>query len=813
MKAWKEVSQKSPCEICEKETWCSRSEDGRHAVCRRESSWDGQCGKRKEDKSGGEYWVFRRGGETRNLGNQRQTVESGSFDVATIAERNEVYRYLLSVLPLHDQHKANLLSRGFKESEIERCLYRSHPGRAREHVAALLVEKFGKDLCKKIPGVLFKTDGSSERPTLAGGTGMFLPIVNSQSQITALNIRSDSKEKKNRYTLFSSATHGGSGPSLGAHVSQAVKQAQVGTVRITEGVIKADLATAITDVLTISVPGVGSWQLGIDTLKQLNPSRVLIAFDADFREKKQVAKALVKIYKTTKQLGFPVVIETWEPTDGKGIDDILKVGKKPMVLTSEQSDKLIADLSESLCESSGAESNPKPSYADIAASFLIDKKWYQDDQLHLRYWREDFYLWNGRSYRRLSKSDLRAEVVAYVQTLPLVREKSGAKHGNEVLANIEALTLVKADTEAPTWLDGRDFDAKLCIPMQNGILDVNAYLSGSTSPLLSHNPNFFNLAHVPYDFDPAAICPRFNSFIEEVQPDGEVRQFLQEWFGYNLIHDTTHAKFVIFVGQGANGKSVACCVLRTLLGGENVSSVGLDQFSSDRTFPLATTAGKLANIVEEMEEVSKTAEGALKNFIGGGVITIEKKFKDPIPVKSTARLTFATNSLPHFSDKTDGIWRRLVVIPFNVQILEEEKQDKRLIDPKFWIESGEIKGVLNFALAGLKRLKARGAFVEPKVCRSVKEVYRQDLNVIGLFLDDFCEMNKMGSVASNRLYKVYKDWSTDQGFELLNRRRFSDELKRKFPEVELTRNPRVQINGNRSREWIGIRLVQHAQHI
>jgi P4 family phage/plasmid primase-like protien len=802
---WNDVTGKEPCQICGSDTWCSVSNYSNRAICRHQSNWENKHGKHKTDRNGADFWIFNLAPTSRRHA-QKASFTGDDPKLASVAERDEVYRHLLCLLPLNDRHQSDLVARGFKLSEIEKCLYKSHPGAGREQVAELLVEKFGVDRCKQVPGILFKTEDELEYPVLGGKAGILLPTVNAKGQIVAVNIRADKADANARYTYLSSSAYDGPSPGVSVHVPQAAKALDTQTVRITEGVIKADLATAMTDVLTISVPGVTNWKLAIEAIEELNTKKVLIAFDADFREKVMVARSLINLYETLTRKGINVLIETWNASCGKGIDDLLNNKEKPKELSKEEADKLILELKEAFPLGSALESEPKPSYADIATGFLNDKKWYAEGHLLLRYWRENFYLWNGRCYRRISKSDLRAEVVGYVQSLPMVREKSGAKHGNEVLANIEALTLVRAETETPCWLDGRDVNAKFCIPMLNGVLDVKALLADSPSPLLPHSPEFFCLSHVPYGFDPSAPCPNFDKFFKEALPDQEVRDFLQEWFGYNLVHDTTQAKFVILVGQGANGKSVICVILRTLLGEDNVSSITLDQISSERTFPLATTAGKLANVVEEMEEITKAAEGILKNFIGGGVITLEQKFKDPVPTKATARLTFATNTLPKLSDRTDGIWRRLVVIPFTVQILDEAKQDKRLIDPKFWVDSGEIKGIFNFAIEGLRRLEKRKAFLEPEKCRAVKVAYREDMNIVGQFLDAFCEPSSNSAVASNHLYGIYRDWCISHGFEVTSAQRFALDVKQRLPKAELTKNPLAQLDGSRSREWQGIRL-------
>src|SRR5205814_4102 len=147
-------------------------------------------------------------------------------------------------------------------------------------------------------------------------------------------------------------------------------------------------------------------------------------------------------------------------------------------------------------------------------------------------------------------------------------------------------------------------------------------------------------------------------------------------------------------GEGANGKSVVCGVLTALLGGGNVAHVPLESFGE--RFALNQTLGKLANIASEVGELDKVAEGKLKGFTSGERMMFDRKGRDPVEAMPTARLVLATNNRPRFSDKSDGVWRRMLLIPFQVQITAEERvygMDK----PDWWIEKGELPGIFNWA--------------------------------------------------------------------------------------------------------------------
>jgi hypothetical protein len=101
-------------------------------------------------------------------------------------------------------------------------------------------------------------------------------------------------------------------------------------IRITEGELKADIATALSSVLSVGLPGVGAYLLALPILEALKPTTVLISFDADFRTNTTVANALCNAIGAIRSAGFNVKVETW-PSAHKGIDDLLAAGFQPRV--------------------------------------------------------------------------------------------------------------------------------------------------------------------------------------------------------------------------------------------------------------------------------------------------------------------------------------------------------------------------------------------------------------------------------------------------------------------------------------------------
>lgn len=448
-----------------------------------------------------------------------------------------------------------------------------------------------------------------------------------------------------------------------------------------------------------------------------------------------------------------------------------------------------------------------PSPADLSAAFLDATQLRRGGEPWLRYYRGEWYVFDNIRYIKMPDTDLLARIVRFLQDRPDTRGAAGPRLAYSIISNLAGLTFIPSYLEQPAMLGLMMRQAPHLIAMLNGIVDMGAVRNGTGTVLVPHTPQFFNHLLVPYAYDPAAMCPTFLRILEQILPDPEVRNLIQEWFGLNLIVDSTFDKFLILTGEGANGKTIVLTVLRELLGSGNYSAVGLEAFNAARTFPLAATIGKLANIVGEIGEWDRSAEGAIKTFVSGECITIERKHRDAFEVTPTARLTFATNTLPRFSDRSDAIWRRLIVVPFQVQTLDPSKQDKRFVTPEYW--RIELAGVFNWSIAGLKRLLERGHFVEPKVCIAAKSEYRLDSNPAALFLTEHYRTDPKGTVTSKDIYNAYRKWAEENGFtKPLAAQQFAKEVKRALPNANLSPNVQNQAYGARSRVWTGIAPLQ-----
>lgn len=244
-----------------------------------------------------------------------------------LAPAPEVARYfaytaLLDRLSLTEDHRLALRRRGLSDEWIENRRYRTLPG-AEERTAVLA--GFGDDAdvvfpeldLETVPGFVRDPGGNLQ---VASGPGLLIPVTDVTGLLVALKVRKDGETDGAKYAYVSTSRDGR--PSSGSPVHVPTHHGtSCETVRLTEGELKADVATFLSGVLTISVAGVQQWAKAVPVLQALGARKVLVAFDRDAageREREPCAARLAAE-------GFLVAMETWSPLDGKGVDDVLRV--------------------------------------------------------------------------------------------------------------------------------------------------------------------------------------------------------------------------------------------------------------------------------------------------------------------------------------------------------------------------------------------------------------------------------------------------------------------------------------------------------
>src|SRR5699024_3909775 len=113
------------------------------------------------------------------------------------------------------------------------------------------------------------------------------------------------------------------------------------------------------------------------------------------------------------------------------------------------------------------------------------------------------------------------------------------------------------------------------------------------------------------------------------------------------------------------------------------------------------------------------------------------------------------NHKPIIRGTDDGIWRRLNLIPFTVQI-PDHKKDKNL---KFKLQT-ELQGILKWAIDGCL-LWQREGLQKPQSVIAASQDYRSEMDQIGTFIETCCDVGPGLSIAGGELYKVYREWASE----------------------------------------------------
>jgi len=328
------------------------------------------------------------------------------------------------------------------------------------------------------------------------------------------------------------------------------------------------------------------------------------------------------------------------------------------------------------------------------------------------------------------------------------------------------------------------------VNVKNGLYNV---LDGGFAP---HDPEHLSTVQLNVRYAPGSSCPRFMQFLTESLGAEEI-PLVQEMLGYFLIPVNKAQKSFVIVGEPGAGKSKLLLTLNEiLLGQQNVSNIpwqGLNE-----RFKTAELFGKLANIFADLPTRNIDDNGIFKALVGEDFLTAERKNKDPFSFQPYARLLFSCNAIPrNYGDKSEGFYRRLIIIRF-AQPVPEEKKDAELMD-KF---AAEADGIFLFAVEGLRRLIAnKYRFSETEATRAEVQRYRIDSNSVLSFVEDCCAVTPDAETERGELFNHYREYCRNAGLSPVSQKTFNKDFELAHPSIKRG----VDRLGKR-RVWKGIRL-------
>jgi len=524
--------------------------------------------------------------------------------------------------------------------------------------------------------------------------------------------------------------------------------------------------------------------------------------------------------------GFNALIEYVTENEASGItkaDAVLcwatlgtdkAITKEDKELAAEEKRK---DISRKRSEAGKKGGRPSaPPEEQTSREFVAQRMTDEHEFITCRHYRDIWYRFGEDGWHPETDGEMQKVYMTYAQKREDLAPFAKTTYARNVLANAASFNLcgVGGTVEKPCWLSSSK-DARNVIAFANGIaLDAWQYASAiaeGVTPDENHesmhalSPDLFSGDFVGYDWETGNEPTKFLAYLDRVQPDAEGFAAIRRMLGMLMVDTGKYEVFWQLYGSGANGKTVLLDIINALVGFRNCASVPLEALAPGtrfQSFPLITAK---VNICGELAtDTSGThlakIEGQFKHCVSGGIIEYERKGIDKEQGRCRARFIMSANSLPTFVDTSDAIWRRLRIIPFPVQIPEEERN----ADLADQIIAEEMPAIAEWALGGLADVISMGYVPDCAKGLEIKASHRSGCDHERTFLTEcgYIESRDSSWIQKNHIYNDYKEWMLNNGYKAKGMGKFAGRIEQIFPTVQ---EKRVRHEGTMPRVFVGLK--------
>jgi putative DNA primase/helicase len=268
------------------------------------------------------------------------------------------------------------------------------------------------------------------------------------------------------------------------------------------------------------------------------------------------------------------------------------------------------------------------------------------------------------------------------------------------------------------------------------------------------------------DYDPAAPAPVFDGVLRFAMPQDDDRRYLHKALGYCATGSTAEQKFFVFQGKGGDSKSTVVNAVRHALG-TYATTAAIETFldsgvkrGSEASPDIAALAGDSRMICAgEPPSGSKLATGAIKQFTGGGKIKARELREGLFEFTPVGKVIIECNRKPTINDTDNGIWRRLKILPWRVQV-PLDRIDGHLPGKL----EREADGILAWLVEGVLAWMEDGLADVASVAEALED-YRKGSNPFVQWFEDRVERDPEARIGATILFKDYAAWMEDQGHE------------------------------------------------
>lgn len=399
-----------------------------------------------------------------------------------------------------------------------------------------------------------------------------------------------------------------------------------------------------------------------------------------------------------------------------------------------------------------------------------------------------WYVWTGVYWRQAADAEMRQYARLTVEAmreegegLPLTSLEALRKWAQRSQTSAMCGSMLKLAEASPLVLRGADALDRhwYWLGTQNGMVDLR------TGDLHAPNPDARLTRVARVVFDSSASAPLWERTLYEVfGGDVELVQFFQRLIGYALLGQPVEDILVLLWGLGSNGKSTVLSVLRYVLG---TYAAMMPASTIVQDAPGAGNAGgarpdllRLAGVrfaaMTEPDEGSVLREGFVKSVTGGEPVVARALYSSTLVEIPPSWVCFmATNHRPTIKGDDWGIWRRVVLVPFEQNfdsgarlpdgtlLTKDPDREARLIE--------EAVGVLAWCVHGALAYQRDGLKVPPKL-EAARREYRSEMDLLASWIDERCRVKPAEAVDVYRgergellitLWQDWQNWATLRG--------------------------------------------------
>ncbi|KDA48751.1 phage/plasmid primase, P4 family [Leuconostoc falkenbergense] len=320
-----------------------------------------------------------------------------------------------------------------------------------------------------------------------------------------------------------------------------------------------------------------------------------------------------------------------------------------------------------------------------------------------------------------------------------------------------------------------DFDKELSVlNTPSGVLELT---SGAVKES-THEDRFTKITNAEYNDKKAP--ERWLAFLEQTfKGNEELIEFTQRALGYAATGTMDEEVMFILHGNGKNGKSVFMNTIDYVLGDYSINVDPETVFASRSrnsggpSGDIARMKGARLMVLSEPEEGKPLAEGLVKKITSKDTITARKLHSNEIEFRPTGTIFMMTNHKPIINGTDDGIWRRLIFIPFRNQV-KAENMDKKLEDKL----RTEADAILAWIQEGTMKWQRDGLNPPPVVLNETNE-YRDEMDDVQAFIEEYFDYSKDDRTEFKEIATRFDTWKRLHGVDMTNKK-LGRELGTKF---------------------------------